>query len=62
MPTFDFPVQIEASNKEEATAILKAMFDIMKTTRAETSTQAFILFAKKLKDKPSLVRKAQFFL
>ncbi|HEY4789108.1 MAG TPA: hypothetical protein VIH57_23830 [Bacteroidales bacterium] len=62
MPTFDFTVKIEAVSREEARDVLLSMFDIMKTIRKETSTKDFIEFGTKLKEKPSLVRKAKMFI
>jgi hypothetical protein len=62
MTTFEFKVKIEAENNDEARALLQAMFDLMKTTRSELSTAEFIDFAKKIKSKPSLVRKAKMFI
>ena len=62
MNTFEFKVKIEANSNEEAKAILQAMFDLMKTTRQELSTKDFIDFAGKIKNKPSLVRKAKMFI
>lgn len=62
MEKFDFTVMIEAENREEARMVLLSMFDIMKTVRQETGTKDFIEFAGKLKAKPSLVKKAKFFL
>jgi hypothetical protein len=62
MTTFEFKVKIDADSNEEAKAILQAMFDLMKTTRNELSTEDFIDFAKKIKAKPSLVRKAKMFI
>ena len=62
MPTFDFTVKIEADSKDEARDVLLSMFDIMKTIRKETSTKEFIEFGTKLKEKPSLVRKAKLFI
>lgn len=62
MKTFEFKVNIVAQSPEEAKAVLEAMFDVMKTTRNELSTADFIDFAKKIKAKPSLVRKAKMFI
>lgn len=62
MQKFDFTVVIEAENREEAREVLLSMFDIMKTIRKETSTREFIEFGVKLKDKPSLVKKAKMFM
>jgi len=62
MTTFEFKVKIDADSNEEAKAILQAMFDLMKTTRSELSTADFIDYAKKIKAKPSLVRKAKMFI
>ena len=62
MATFDFKVKIEAESIEEARKILASMFDIMKTVRSETSTKEFIEFSTKLREKPSLVRKAKMFI
>ncbi len=62
MEKFDFTVMIEAENKEEARQVLLSMFDIMKTIRQESGTKDFIDFAGKLKAKPSLVKKAKFFI
>jgi hypothetical protein len=62
MEKFDFTVMIEAENREEARQVLLSMFDIMKTIRQETGTKDFIDFAGKLKAKPSLVKKAKFFI
>lgn len=62
MTAFEFKVKIDAESNEEARKVLTAMFDIMKTIRSETSTKEFIEFGLKLKDKPSLVRKAKMFI
>lgn len=62
MKTFEFKVMIEAQSADEAKEILRAMFDLMKTTRHELSTKDFIEFSRKIKDKPSLVRKAKMFI
>jgi hypothetical protein len=62
MATYEFKVKIEADTPEEAKEILSAMFDLMKTTRSELSTRDFIEFARKIKAKPGLVRKAKFFI
>lgn len=62
MKTFEFKVKIEAQSADEAKEILQAMFDLMKTTREELSTKDFIEFSKKIKAKPSLVRKAKMFI
>jgi hypothetical protein len=62
MQKFDFSVLIEAENREEARDVLQGMFDIMKTVRKETSTKDFIDFARKIKEKPSLVKKAKMFI
>lgn len=62
MKTFEFKVMIEAQSADEAKEILRAMFDLMKTTRQELSTKEFIDFSKKIKEKPSLVRKAKMFI
>lgn len=62
MEKFDFTVIIEAENRDEARQVLLSMFDIMKTIRQETGTKDFIDFAAKLKAKPSLVKKAKFFI
>lgn len=62
MATYDFTVKIEAENRDEARDVLLSMFDIMKTVRRETSTKEFIEFGAKLKNKPSLVRKAKMFI
>ena len=62
MKKFDFTVIIEAENRDEARQVLLSMFDIMKTVRQETGTKDFIEFAGKLKAKPSLVKKAKFFI
>ncbi len=62
MKTFEFKVKIEAQSADEAKEILQAMFDLMKTTREELSTKDFIEFSKKIKEKPSLVRRAKMFI
>jgi hypothetical protein len=62
MEKFDFTVIIEGENRDEARQVLLSMFDIMKTIRQETGTRDFIDFASKLKAKPSLVKKAKFFI
>ena len=62
MTTFEYKVKIEANTQDEAKEILQAMFDLMKTTRSELSTRDFIDFAKKIKAKPSLVKKAKLFI
>ena len=61
MNAFEFKVKIEAESNEEAKEILQAMFDLMKTTRNELCTKDFIDFAKKVKAKPGLVKKAKMF-
>lgn len=62
MEQYKFNVSIEAASNEEAKQILTSMFDIMKTVRSRTSTKDFIAFAQALKNKPSLVDKAKFFM
>lgn len=62
MTTFEYKVKIEAQSQEEAKEILQAMFDLMKTTRQELSTRDFIDFARKIKEKPGLVKKAKMFI
>lgn len=62
MPIFEYSVKIDAANGAEAKEILQSMFDIMKTIRKETNAQDFIEFGKKLRNNPSLVKKAKFFL
>lgn len=62
MSSFEFKVKIEANSPDEAREILQAMFDLMKTTRQELSTRDFIEFVKKIKAKPSLVKKAKMFI
>ena len=62
MQKFDYTVLIEAENREEAREVLLSMFDIMKTIRQETSTKDFIDFARKLKAKPALIKKAKMFI
>ena len=62
MKAFEFTVNIEAEDKEEARNILLSMFDIMKTARKETSTKDFIQFATKIRENPSLVKRAKLFI
>jgi hypothetical protein len=62
MQTFEYKVKIEAQSDAEAKQILTAMFDLMKTTRKETSTKDFIEFAQKIKNRPSLISKAKLFI
>ena len=62
MQKFDFSVQIEAESREQAREVLLSMFDIMKTVRKETGTKDFIDFARKLKEKPALIKKAKMFI
>lgn len=62
MSSYEYKVKIEAENPEQAKQVLQAMFDLMKTVRAELSTEDFIRFATKIKNKPSLIHKAKFFL
>jgi acyl-CoA reductase-like NAD-dependent aldehyde dehydrogenase len=60
--TYEYKVKIEAKSPEESKEILQAMFDLMKTTRQELSTRDFIEFAKRIKEKPGLVKKAKLFI
>lgn len=62
MNSYEYKVKIEADSPEQAKAVLQAMFDLMKTVRGELSTDEFIQFAAKIKNKPSLIHKAKFFL
>ncbi len=62
MALFEYKVKIEATTDIEAKQVLGAMFDLMKTTRQETSTKEFIEFAEKIKKKPSLIHKAKLFI
>jgi len=62
MQKFNYTVLIEAENREEAREVLLSMFDIMKTVRKETGTKDFIDFARKLKAKPALIKKAKMFI
>ena len=58
MEAFEFKVKIQAKDNEEAKKILTALFDIKKAV----STDDLILFAKAIKEKPSLVKKARMFI
>lgn len=58
MQSFEFKVKINASDNKEARQILTAMFDIKKSV----STEDLLLFAKAVKEKPNLVKKAKMFL
>jgi len=58
MQTFEFTVKIQATNNEQAKQILTAMFDIKKTL----STEDLFLFAKAIKEKPQLIKKAKMFI
>jgi len=62
MNSYEYKVKIEADSPEQAKEVLQAMFDLMKTVRRELSTDEFISFASKIKNKPSLIHKAKFFL
>jgi hypothetical protein len=62
MNSYEYKVKIEAESPEEAKRVLQGMFDLMKTVRAELSTEDFISFASKIKNKPSLIHQAKFFL
>lgn len=62
MNNFEFKVKIEAENPQQAKQILQGMFDLMKTVRRELSTDDFISFSAKIKNKPSLIHKAKLFL
>lgn len=58
MQTFEFKVKIQANNNEEAKKILTALFDIKKAV----STEDLMLFAKAVKEKPGLIKKAKMFI
>lgn len=58
MQTFEFKVKIQANDNEEAKKILTALFDIKKSL----NTDDLLLFAKAIKEKPSLVKKAKMFI
>jgi hypothetical protein len=62
MSTFQYKVSIDADSDAQAKEVLQGMFDIMKTVRKRTSTKDFIVFATALKNNPSLVDKAKFFM
>ena len=58
MQSFEFKVKIQAKDNAEAKQILSALFDIKKAV----STADLLVFAKAIKEKPSLVKKAKLFL
>lgn len=58
MKIHEFKVSIQAETKQEAKAILTAMFDIKKAL----STEDLLVFAKTAKERPQLIRKARRFL
>ncbi len=58
MASFEFKVKIQAKDNAEAKKILAAMFDIKKSVSADE----LLLFAKAVKEKPGLVKKAKMFL
>jgi hypothetical protein len=62
MTTYKKSVNIDAVSDKEATELALAMLEIMKTVRNRTSTKDFLAFAEALKNTPSLVDKARFFM
>jgi len=58
MEAFEFKVKIQAKDNSEAKQILTALFDIKKAV----NTADLLTFAKAIKEKPSLVKKAKLFL
>ena len=58
MPTFEFKVKIQASDNTQAKQILTVLFDIKKAL----SDKDLFLFAKAVKEKPNLIKKAKMFL
>lgn len=58
MQIFEYKVKIQAEDSVEAKKILTALFDIKKSV----STEDLLFFAKAVKEKPSLVKKAKMFL
>ncbi len=58
MKIFEYKVKIQANNSIEAKNILSALFDIKKSV----STEDLLVFAKAIKEKPSLVKKAKMFI
>ncbi len=58
MQAFEYKVKIQAQDQAEAKQILRALFDIKKAV----NTKDLLAFAKAIKEKPSLVRKAKMFL
>lgn len=62
MNPYEFKVKIEAETPEQAKALLTAMFDLMKTAKAQTSAADFIRMATKIKAQPALVKQAMMFI
>jgi len=58
MAQFEFKVKIQATDNEQAKKVLTAMFDIKKAL----SDSDLFLFAKSIKEKPNLIKKAKMFL
>jgi len=58
MQPFEFKVKIQASDNAQAKKILTALFDIKKGL----SDKDLFLFAKAVKEKPNLIKKAKMFL
>jgi hypothetical protein len=52
---FEYKIKIEAKNKEEAEKALQAMIDLKKTL----SYEDLILFARKVRENPSLIQSAK---
>ena len=58
MQAFEYKVKIQAKDHNEAKQILTALFDIKKAV----SSKDLMVFAKAIKEKPSLVKRAKMFL
>ncbi len=58
MGTFEYNVKVQAKDSAEAVRILTALMDIKKSMSADD----LILFARKVKENPTLIQKAKLFL
>jgi hypothetical protein len=59
---FEFNVNIQASNNEDARKLLKGALDLMKAAKTQMTVDEFLKFSEKIKEKPNLINAAKKFV
>ena len=62
LTNYRFTVQIEAETQEQAKELVNSALSMIEVVRENASTDDFCLLAKKVTEKPSLIKKAMLFI